>query len=306
MKKSPKLKLSLLDPKGIPLSELIAVHRQFESKLSQNIGDGYLMEFNPIFRNIRQAFFQYGFSFSSPDPHYDSFPLMSLDDIYSEKKVPVRNNIFWLEELNKIPGLTLTELKKSELQFNYLFHESAHFIAHKILFGDCEMKAVPVTKESLLKILIGESFANTVESLAALYAEGEIGSYFLDANCHYRLSAQEVKVLEKSVKENGFQKTFRLVFASFLSANYLVQRPSKKELSSILKFAGVKKAQKELIGYGLSEIFRTNTTQLHLMKLGFPDDLNGWLDIDPVAELMANKKMCIMVDALGTILCAAK
>lgn len=289
--KKARLKLAPLDPKGIPIGEILVVHQQFQPKYSiaDNIGDGFLLKNNPIYRKIRENFLARGFSFTPSGLHYYTFPLMSLDVIYAQKSVPFRNNVFWLKELEKIPNFTLTELKKCELRFNYLLHECAHFIAHKELFGDQEMNQLPVTKDSLLRILIGESYANSVETMAAIYAEGEIEHYFLDANCHYRLDAKEVRAIKKLVSEHGSQKTFLLILASFLQANYLVHKPNASEIRSMAKFSGIKKIPKTPIGFGLSEIFRTNTTQLHLMKLGFPADLNGWLECDPVAELLKPK-----------------
>lgn len=285
------LQLKKIDTKGIPIGELWAAHSQFQPKgsLPQNIGDGFLLEFNPIFRKIRKQFTDFGFAFSERDPcRYFAFPLVALDDIYAHGIVPFRDNAFWLQTLSKkMPDITLTELKRSELQFNYLFHESAHFVAHRILFGRRQMNRIPVSRDSLLKILIGESFANTVECFSGLYAEGEIGSFFTDANCHFRLSLREVKILKKSIQSFGFECSLKILFASFLYANYLRDRLTTSEVREIKKFSRARHDFSALsrIAFELSEIFRTNTTQFHLMKLGFPDDLSPWMKADPLREL---------------------
>lgn len=285
-----------IDPSGIPISELWQVHSQFRPRgaLPKNLGDGFLLQFNPIYQKIRELFLELDFSFSEKDPcHYFSFPLVALDDIYSKGIVPYRNNAYWLHALSKkMPFLTLTECKRSELQFNYLFHESAHFVAHRFFFGRQQMNRIPVSKESLLKILLGESFANAVECFTGCFAEGEIASFFVDANCHFRLNAKEVKVLRTSIAIFGLEKSFKVLFASFLYANFLREKLTRSEISEIKKFAEVKHDFSALsrIAFELSEIFRTDTTQFHLMKLGFPADLSLWSKSDP---LRATRKQSV-------------
>ncbi|MGZ3694295.1 MAG: hypothetical protein ACXWQO_08930 [Bdellovibrionota bacterium] len=300
-KKGPKrLKFAKPDTKGIPLSELMAVHRQFKPKgsLSDNIGDGFLLATNPVYRSIRNEYLARGFSYSLNDTHnYYAFPLMSLDDAIERGAIPYRKNFPWLEKLEKLaPGkFTLTELKKSELQFNYLFHESAHFIAHSVLFGKKAPRLVPKNAESLLKILIGEAMANTVECVSAIFTEGEIGTYFLDANCHFRTNEKEARALTRVAQKVGLRRLTKAVMASFLYANYMYERVGQKEKNLIADIAEVDSvgliAPAIRVGFELSDIFRTNTTHLHLMKMGFPGDLQKLIQFDPLKKLLGNKKL---------------
>jgi hypothetical protein len=309
-KKPKRLRFAKPDPKGIPLKEVMAVHRQFQplGSLPDNVGDGFLCATNPVYRSIRKEFLKRGFRYSLKDqPDYYAFPLMSLDDAIARGVVPYRKNFPWLEILEKkAPGkFTLTELKKSELQFNYLFHESAHFIAHSVLFGKTAPAAVPKNADSLLKILIGEAMANTVECVAAIFAEGEIGGYFLDANCHFRTNEQESAALIKLVQKIGLRRLAKAVMASFLYANYMYERLDAKEKNLIAELVEVKAsviAPAIRVGFELSEIFRTNTTHLHLLKMGFPADLQILIQFDPVKKLLGDKKLGVKFNELAEII----
>lgn len=280
-----RIPFAKIDPKGIPLAEVIAVHRQFSPKggLPGNIGDAFLLATNPVFRNVREDFLRRGFRFTTEDPcHYFSFPLMSLDEIIRIKQVPYRVNFPWLEVLRD-RGFTLTELKRSELQFNYIFHECAHFIAHDVLFKG----AVPKNEDSLLKILVGEAFANSVECLASAFVEGEMEGYFLDANCHFRLNQAETKAVRLAGRKFGYRATALSLMGAFIYANFMYKKLGLAEREEIRKLAGLSESFDSVvrIGMGLSDIFRSTTTQLHLIKVGFDPDLEKLMRFDPVKRV---------------------
>jgi hypothetical protein len=74
----------------------------------------------------------------------------------------------------------------------------------------------------------------------------------------------------------------------------------------IAELAGVKKPA-ELksviaIGFGLSDIFRSTTTQLHLVKMGFAPDLERLMKFDPVRRVLEQpvlkKQLFGIVDAI--------
>lgn len=289
-----RLAFKKMDKRGLPLKHVIAAHRQFRhgKSLSDNLGDGFLYSENPVFRNVRDAYYERGFRFSNRDfCAYNAFPLMSLDDVIHAGKIPYLPNFPWVQRLEKAaPGLfSLTELKRSELKFNYLFHESAHLIAHREIFGRKHPNALPKTELSLLGILLGESFANLTECLSACFTEGEIGAYFLDANCHFRADKQEVRTMLGFARRHGFQKTALVLLGAFLYSNYLYERLGKKELRLLREFAGLgqKAAIRELaqIGLGLSVEFRVTTTPFHLMKTGFREPA-ALMKRDPVGMLL--------------------
>jgi hypothetical protein len=261
-KKPKRLRFAKPDPKGIPLKEVMAVHRQFQplGSLPDNVGDGFLCATNPVYRSIRKEFLKRGFRYSLKDqPDYYAFPLMSLDDAIARGVVPYRKNFPWLEILEKkAPGkFTLTAM------------------------------------------------ANTVECVAAIFAEGEIGGYFLDANCHFRTNEQESAALIKLVQKIGLRRLAKAVMASFLYANYMYERLDAKEKNLIAELVEVKAsviAPAIRVGFELSEIFRTNTTHLHLLKMGFPADLQILIQFDPVKKLLGDKKLGVKFNELAEII----
>jgi hypothetical protein len=297
-----KKRLSFEEPdkRGIPLAELITVHRQFSPKgfLPENLGDGFLLAENPVFRNVRTEAKALGFRFSRNNHGlYYTFPLMSLDSVIESRQIPYRDNFSWLPILEKsAPGqFTLTELKRSELQFNYVFHEAAHCIAHAKFFARARFSSLPKNADTLRKIMLGEAFANMVECLSAAFAEGEIGSYFLDGNCHFRSSPREVREIRRAARKWGYEKTAKVLLGGFLYANYLLDRLGRSELNRIAQFAGLEKGASigklASIGTELSEQFRTTTTHLHLIKMGFPARISSLMRGDPLAALLKKENM---------------
>jgi hypothetical protein len=183
-----------------------------------------------------------------------------------------------------------------ELQYNYLFHESAHLIAHDELFGRRAPRSLPKSEATLLGVMLGEAFANAVECLSSAFATGEIGSFFLDANCHFRASEREVKVLAKAGRAFGWEATMRVILGSFLYANYLVERLNAAELARLREFAGLPERapirKLAAIGLQLDLTFRTVTTPLHLRKTGFRGrDLPKLFSADPLRLLLATRNI---------------
>jgi hypothetical protein len=293
--KPRKLRLARVE-KGTPLAHLIAAHRQFRPKglLPNNLGDGFLCALHPVYRVIRAEAWKRKTRFRERGAEeYFAYPLMALDDAIDARSIPYRPNFRWLEILERrAPGeFTLPDLKKGELQFNYLFHESAHLIAHDELFGR-PVRLCPKNSRTLLGIMIGEAFANMVECISSAFAEGEIGSFFLDANCHFRANESEVRTLLRAAERYGWPAAAKVLLAAFLHSNYLVERLSEAETRRIARFAGLPEnasiGRLAKIGLGLNEKFRTVTTPLHLRKVGFsPRQLERFLREDPLRRLNA-------------------
>lgn len=301
-----KLSFPAIDTRGIPLREVIAVHRLFRPRgsLPANLGDGFLCTWNPVFRSVRRAYLAQGFRFTTRDfCGYYAFPLMALDHLLDRGLIPYRENFAWLERLERsAPGLfTLTELKRGELQFNYLFHESAHALAHRAFFGRRRAASLPKTPAALHRILLGEAFANTVECLASSLAEGEIGAWFLDANCHFRSTKGEAALIRRLGRRRGFLPVARALLAGFLYANFLFDRLGPAEKKRVAGYSGLpvkEAASLAAIGTELCERFRTTTTQLHLLKLGFPPRLGAMLRFDPVARLLKEQTLRAQAEGL--------
>jgi hypothetical protein len=139
---------------------------------------------------------------------------------------------------------------------------------------------------------LGESFANTTECLSCVFSEGELATYFLEANCHFRGDAQDAETILSAMQKYGAAVVVRILFASFLYSNFLYERLSEKQISKIKVFSGLGKqaAVHRLIRIGLqlNERFRTVTTPFHLWKSGFSDPK---VNFDPLDTIREDKKL---------------
>ena len=297
-----RLSIEPFDHKALSVGALLRVHRQFRPSgyLPRNLGDGFLCSENRIFSNLRKEAIRRGIRFSdrldTPTVrNYYAFPLMSLDEIVDSREIPYRPNAVWLEILEKrAPGIfSITELKRGELQFNYLFHESAHLVAHDEFFGRKSILKVPKNSETLLAFMLGEAYANTVECLSSAIEGGEVASFFLDANCHFRANVKELRVMRRWIERRGFSATGRVLLGAFLYANYLYEKLGIYELEEISVFAGIEDGRKirdlAEIGLGLNGEFRSITTPFHLVKTGFSANLKRLFSVDPMRVLLSSK-----------------
>lgn len=217
---------------------------------------------------------------------------MGLDKILAEGVVPYRDNFTCLERLEaQAPGrFGLEAVYRFELGFNYVFHESAHCLAHR--------EFAPITEKSrsfaLLKILLGEAFANTAECLSSAFVTGEIGAYFLKANAHFTLDLEDSALLIRVAREIGFQNTAKALIYSFFYSNSLYLSLGEAERRSIAALAEIKTPPGGFerltdIALSLSERFRTETSFLYLIKLGFSQDDFALFQQDPAITLASEE-----------------
>ncbi len=309
-KRLPFLPRNLESP---PLRELLSLHRKFRFRqtLPGNIGDGFLYATNPTYKNVRDEFLRRGFSFTKDDfCRYFDFPMMCLDDVLAARTLPYRDNFACLADMERRrPGVFhVSDLSQLSPNFNYLFHESAHCIAHSVFFGKTRMQQIPKTSESLLKILLGESFANAVECISGAFRVGAIGGYFLSANCHFSLSNEGANQLREGIRSLGFPAVTKTILASFLYSNFMYRELTPREQDLILEFSGTKRRESiraiARTGFDLNPQFRTSTTPLHLLKVGFGPDVEKMIQFDPL-EFIAKRNQAdlrLQIEALVRVI----
>ena len=301
-------------PGEFPIKDVISLHLQFSGPkiLPANIGDGFLYATNPVYKNIRDEYLQRGFCFTTKDfCHYFDFPMMCLDDLIAAGKIPVRKNFAWLEILEKsAPGkFTLYDLWQTSPTFNYLFHESAHLIAHDIIFGKLPMNKLPKNSDSLLKIILGEAFANSMELIGSVFGLRGIGAYFLYANSYIFPPPHIVVALRKASEQLDFAPLIKVLMASFLYSNFLYENFTGKELDLIRSFSGAKKkADIESLakhGLHLNKNFRMQTTPMYLKKVGITANFEKLIKFDPLERLLQKRNQHLLekVELLVNVIC---
>ncbi len=293
----------------IKLHDLLNFHDQHANTLPQSLGDGFLYQYNRVFKNIRNHFIKLKGQFTTEDfCHYHVFPYASLPQILNAKKVPYSDNVTVLREIENLHPRRFTCAELIKVKSNYTLHESSHCIAdhylNKIVAGQYleNIKLLPDSKKAF-RFIMAESFANSVESFANIYNENPEARLFYELNSYVTHSKKINSNLGQSIELIGSSQTFALIYISYLFSNCLLPEPSAKQFQQILeliipdinlrKKASDTAAIRKLFshGFALSLDFRLQTTGFFCAYSGIPTPLEKLLNID-VLEIL-KKTNCI-------------
>lgn len=255
------------------LKDLLKIHDSESSQLSlaDNLGDGYLIDANLIYRSIREAAVRADFKFSNKRFYdYDTLSLTQLPKILEARIIPYRNNVNPIRAIEKkAPGkFSLSEIPP--LNSNHLFHESAHAIAHDLIAKTLGNKArVALTSEArlVLHTFLEEAFANATECLANIYSTNDVHDEFLFKNSYIMEDVPIRKTVRLAVEAWGVENTFKVLFFSFLHANYLQIKDTHRSLERVANL-----------------IFRETPKKTALLKRVF----RIGLDLDPEFTIFTN------------------
>lgn len=212
------------------LLEVLAAHKNNSHEYAKNeiLGDGFLLQSNSVYLSLRKKTIEVGSQLVEADTGYLLMPFHQLKKIESTKKIPFIPSGRLLEEIeSQWPEVFSSD--DISLPESYHLHESAHVVAHEC-FRSFQAHS---PAEKVLKFLICESIANTVDALAWVDATSEEHRFFLDHNCYMKFSAKNQKLLTELVKEMGFSATALLVLFAYLHANFLSDGFNKSALQKI-------------------------------------------------------------------------
>jgi hypothetical protein len=246
-----------------------------------------------------------GFRFTLEDEGaYYGFPLIHLDTILESGRIPYRPSFTALEHLERRrPGFfTLADLHKNRPAPNYLLHESAHAVAFRTLFGrPQDVASAFEAPGSLLKLMLGESFAMTAEYFAACAVNGRLHAWFFSISS-YRHRTQKRKAVGELLERYGFDFVASAVLLSFLHNNFLVDRLSRQQLDAVLSAADPALAgrlsapARRRIGSTLNGLmvmspeFRYDTSRLFLTMFGRSRNIRRELEANPLQLLEADAR----------------
>jgi hypothetical protein len=286
-------------------------------RLAASVGDGFLYLQNPFFRRVRDAALKAGFRFSLADPGaYYGFPLIHLDTILSRRQIPYRPSFTALEHLEACrPGFfTLGDLQKNRPAPNYLLHESAHAVAFRELFGrPRDVGAALSEPSSLVKLMLGESFAMTAEYFAACAVRGQPHAWFFSISS-YRHRTQKKKAVGQLLERHGFDFVGRAILLAFLYNNFLVDRLDRRQLAALADAADARVARRlspdalRQLGATLSGLmvmdpeFRYDTSRLFLSMFGRSRNITRELSADPLQLLAEDPRAQAAVTRLLALL----
>ena len=277
------------------LKQLLKIHDRYAStgSLKGNLGDGYLVRHNRMYRSIRVAAVKAGFRFRNDRFYdYDVLALTQLPKIISKKIIPYGNNVRPLRQIEKSAPGVFDLAQVPPLTANYVLHESAHGVGNQI-----RMATVGKRKdenEKVLCILLEEAFANACESFFSLFATAAVHNLFLMKNSYIVESLETRVQIQKTLKIIDEMAVFRLVIFSYLHANFLKTKISDPAFRRALKIAIQDHAVSHALtqgevsqlkrvfegGFDLDPAFTVRTNSFCLRLMGLKRPLQQLLDFD--------------------------
>jgi hypothetical protein len=271
---------------AVPLSWLCSLDdHPSPNALGDALGDSYLCRHNPIFARVRDAALGFGYQFSAADTplwrDYQALPLMTLHRILEGRTIPYLNTALTVKRLLEnnpkvalAPGFLLSVLKP-----NHAFHESAHCVAHSVMRSfEADLRRVsPCEKERfVLTALFAESFANTVERLAAINTTtGVSDPLFYNLNSYIHADAKLISALNPIGTEVASRTRFALLFFALFEANLTGGGPDECTWRRIADASRYADDQGEVVrsiahaGFALSSAFRLDTNPAFFDLLGY-------------------------------------
>lgn len=274
------------------LNTLLEVHlkKSTVNALKDSLGDGYLLEKNRIYRNIRHQTLELGFQISQ-DYHnaYTVLPLAQLEELLTNKKIVYFDNVSVLVDLVKKNSAIDWEDLSEALKKNYIFHESCHAVARSV----SNQLQTFLAEEKILQFFLEESFANTCELMALVDCDDTIHRVFYKQNSYTSLFEERTH-LKNTIQLVGEKPLFKFLLLCYLHSHFLFDRLDEKSFNNTLILAGLKnlsppslKSLKYLakIPFTLDLEFRTITANLFLKLHKITVDLEK---IDFITTLQKN------------------
>lgn len=268
--------------------------------LQEALGDRYLCRYNPIFKNVRDAVVAFGYSFSCSDTplwrDYHSFALLTLHEILSGKVIPYFDNATTFCRLLRRDRTTSLPLRfiHNNMTKNHIFHESGHCVAHHLVEQvkpDVSVTARSEKEHFVLRALLEESFANTIEMLGNAFVKSIPDSLFYGLNSFTIVKNETKEILRRCSDTLGEEVMFAVLYLGYLEANLSAGGPSEKTYARVAEIAGcpttAMERAKELtdLALSLSLSFRRDTTPVYFRLLGYGDEYTAvteapWLEDD--------------------------
>jgi hypothetical protein len=291
------------------LKSILAEHKKYRPRhtLPGNLGDGYLLEHNPVYRAVREESIGAGFRFSPKRFHdYDVLPLTQLPRILKSRTIPYRDNVRPLVEVERRAPGALDWDQIPKLRPNHVFHESAHALARTITRR--HLGRPRGERELALQLLLEESFANAVESLANVYAESPLHNEFLYKNSYIMEKPAIREKIRKALAAHPVETALKTLILSFLHANFVQTHDASRAWSRIkplLPAKGLAVLRPVFrIGFDLDPRFTLFTNAFCLRLEGIKTELLDLLDFDFVEYFVKRDAHSRALDQLSLAIIA--
>jgi hypothetical protein len=263
---------------GIPLAWLAKLDEiPAPNGLADALGDRYLYCHNPVFASIRNAAVRFGYRFSPEDTplwrDYQSLSLMSLDRILAEKVIPYVDTGRTFQRLVDLhPHARLPpNMLHNSVKRNFVFHESAHCIAHTIM--EC---AAAGFRSFVLESVLAEAFANTVELLGSAFHHLPLSDMvFYALNSYHSVQQERSDALTGALTSMDARLRFTVLFFSYFEVNLATEPPPDSTFQRIAEAAECNPVQARPLSqmaFHLNSGFRESTTPAYFELLGYSSD----------------------------------
>lgn len=242
------------------------------------LGDPYLMQNNSVYRNIKKQALAIGCKYSEANINYLVLPFHSLGEILSTKTIPFVPGARLLRNIESQRAGVLTTQDLTLPESHHL-HEAAHVIAEHF-FKDLDVSDQQI---KILKSIVCESFANSVDLMAWLPVESEEHSFFLQQNCYMHPTPRNIAVLHRLIKDMGSRFTFMFTMLAYIHANFLLENISSRLIHDLAaRYAPeVSLSEKVLkdcealmkLAEKLDPLFRIQTTQMYFKLEGLEGEI---------------------------------
>lgn len=257
------------------IHDILAFHHAQTAPLAHVdiLGDAFLLRENRIYRNIKRAAVEMGCQYKEAWPQYLSLPFHELNKIVETKTIPYIPHARMLQNIeNKRERFFTTD--HLQMPESVHMHEAAHVIAEN-LFSNVPFKS---SQEKILKTMLCESFANTVDALACVDATDEMHQYFLVHNCYMNPDKEDLEALIRLIQDIGFKSSFMLILFGYLHSNFLHAALSQ---NTVKEFIGVSSPDTEIVVAMCEKLdpqFRVQTTEMYLRLEGYDGEVFDILD----------------------------
>lgn len=288
------------------LKDVLEFHHSYPADQghSEILGDGYLMRSNPVYRNVKLLAKKMGCEYVEAYPRYLLLPFHELQTIVQSKKVPYVPSAKLMEEVEKTRPQTFA-IDDVPMPESYHLHEAAHVIADQIVGSVKTMSA----QERILKAILCESFANTVDALACASATDDMHLYFISQNSYMKPQKKIMQAMSRLLKDAGPRFVFILTYMTYVHSNFLAEPlPTKTIKELFAKYAPGSKPSANLIkdaqavctlGEKLDPQFRVVTTGNYLKLEGFDGEVYDLLDFNFQTLLVNNSGFMKAIDSLA-------
>ena len=310
------------DLSTLKVAALLKAHEALKAKshLPAVLGDGYLNDKVLVHRNLRAVFLKFGGRFVDADhplsaKFHKTLPLAALDEILTTWEVPYSENVLALESFEAVnPGVFPVGPVVSQaigIKRNFLLHETSHCLLDRVIPSELRSTRLPHERAVVLRMLMGEAFANTTGALCAADISSKLDLAFYTVNDYgYCLAPRRGDLIREAVKRLGYQHSFKLLFLAFISLKYLATEVSKAALGRLLSafVPDLKVSRADMVwvhtlvnSLFIGHEFLIELNSFYFSFIGIKHSLGQLLDFDFVGAITRSPELSAGLGVLGDI-----